>query len=132
MDKDIFCKIIDGSVPAHKVYEDNDFIAFLDIKPISLGHTLLVPKKHYEYIFDLPEELYLKIFFVAKRLAPAIQKAAASIQTGVAIEGFGVPHAHIHLIPINAINGVDPCKQHPETEENLVKMAQEISKLLNQ
>jgi len=126
MEKDIFCRIVAGELPAHKVYEDNDFIAFLDINPVTLGHTLLIPKKHYEYIFDMPEDTYIKIFLLAKILAPAIQKSASSIQTGVAIEGFGVPRVHIHLIPINGINGVDPCKQHSESEEKLANMAKEI------
>ncbi|MEI6266931.1 MAG: HIT domain-containing protein [bacterium] len=130
MNKDIFCKIVAGDIPAHKVYEDDDFIAFLDINPVNLGHTLLVPKKHYEYVFDLPNDLYTKIFIVARKLAPAIQKAANSVQTGVAIEGFGVPHVHIHLIPIDDVNGVDPCKQHSESEEKLVSMAKKIKIIL--
>lgn len=133
MGKDIFCKIVSGEIPAYKIYEDSQFLAFLDVNPIQLGHTLLIPKEHCEYIFDMPELQYSALLSKAKELAPAIQEATGSRRVGIAVEGFGVPHVHVHLVPISEVNGLDPNKQHSETQEKLTEMAKNIkSKLLSQ
>lgn len=101
----VFCNIIAGKLPAHKLWEDKDFYAFLDHKPINPGHTLLIPKKHAEYIFELEEPLYSRIFKSAKKLAKPLREAMNSQRIGVLVEGFGVAHLHIHLVPINKGDG---------------------------
>lgn len=127
----LFCKIIAGEIPSHKIYEDEDFFAFLDINPINIGHTLLIPKEHYDNIFTMPEGLYEKIWSKAKELAPAIQKAADSKRVGIIIEGFAVPHVHIHLVPINVGNELDPHNQKPAKPEELAAMAEKIKRALS-
>src|SRR5688572_30307020 len=110
MRKCIFCSIINNEAPSYKIWEDQNFCAFLDINPVNTGHTLLIPKAHIEYIFDMDELLYSKIFQVAKFLSKPINDAMQSRRIGVAIEGFGVPHVHIHLVPINRLSDLDPNK----------------------
>lgn len=122
----IFCKIVEGEIPSYKVYEDDHFLAFLDINPINLGHTLLVPKKHIDYVFDLNDESYCSIWTKAKELAPKIQAATNSKRIGIAVEGFAVPHAHIHLVPINKGNELDPNLAKPADSSKLAKMAAKI------
>jgi len=96
----IFTKIINGEIPAHKVDETATHIAFLDISPCSEGHTLVVPKKEIDYLFDLPDDLLAETMTYAKRIAKAIDKTVDPIRTGVIVEGLEVAHAHVHLIPI--------------------------------
>ena len=100
--KTIFSKIIDGEIPCYKVAEDDRFFAFLDISPLSKGHTLVVPKQEVDYIFDLPETDLADMMLFAKRVAAALQKTVDCKRIGVAVIGLEVPHAHIHLIPIQA------------------------------
>ena len=96
----VFTKIIRGEIPSHKVAENNTHIAFLDINPISKGHTLVVPKKEVDYLFDLSDELLSETMIFAKKVAAGIDEALSPIRTGVIVEGLEVPHAHIHLVPI--------------------------------
>ncbi len=96
----IFTKIIEGDIPAHKVVENDDHLAFLDINPSAEGHTLVVPKKEIDYIFDLSDELLTSTMLFAKKVAAGIDKALDPIRTGIIVEGMEVPHAHVHLIPI--------------------------------
>lgn len=100
--KTIFSKIIDGEIPCYKVAEDDRFFAFLDISPLSKGHTLVIPKQEVDYIFDLPETDLADMMLFAKRVAAALQKTVDCKRIGVAVIGLEVPHAHIHLIPIQA------------------------------
>ena len=100
--KTIFSKIIVGEIPCYKVAEDDRFFAFLDISPLSKGHTLVVPKQEVDYIFDLPETDLADMMLFAKRVAAALQKTVDCKRIGVAVIGLEVPHAHIHLIPIQA------------------------------
>ena len=100
--KTIFSKIIAGEIPCYKVAEDDRFFAFLDISPLSKGHTLVVPKQEVHYIFDLPETDLADMMLFAKRVAAALQKTVDCKRIGVAVIGLEVPHAHIHLIPIQA------------------------------
>ena len=123
---DIFCKIISGDIPSYKIYEDEHFFAFLDISPLKLGHTLLVPKEHFEYLFEMPDELYTALWLKAKGLAPAIQQAANSQRVGVVVEGFAVPHVHIHLVPIDMANELDSHNQKPAEKEDLEEMRTKI------
>lgn len=100
--KTIFSKIIAGEIPCYKVAEDDRFFAFLDISPLSKGHTLVVPKQEVDYIFDLPETDLADMMLFAKRVAAALQKTVDCKRIGVAVIGLEVPHVHIHLIPIQA------------------------------
>jgi len=97
----IFTKIIQGEIPSYKVAESKDFYAFLDINPLAKGHTLVVPKKEVDYIFDLDEANYKELFGFAKKVAKAIGKSIPCKRVGIIVFGLDVPHAHIHLIPIN-------------------------------
>ncbi len=97
----IFSKIIAGEIQSYKVAEDGNFYAFLDINPLVIGHTLVVPKKEVDYIFDLDDETLSGIMLFSKKVAQAIQKAIACQRVGLTVIGLEVPHAHIHLVPIN-------------------------------
>ena len=96
----IFTKIIKGDIPCHKVAENESHIAFLDINPIARGHTLVVPKRETDYLFDLEDDLLSGTMIFAKKIAQAIDLSLNPIRTGVIVEGLEVPHAHIHLVPI--------------------------------
>jgi len=96
----IFTKIINGEIPCYKIAEDEHHFAFLDINPIAEGHTLVVPKKEVDYIFELDDEILSKLNIFAKKVALAIDDALGTIRTGVIVEGLEVPHVHIHLVPI--------------------------------
>ena len=103
----IFTKIINGEIPACKIAEDEYCIAFLDINPLSIGHTLVVPKLEVDNIFDLPADNYKLLFSFAQKIAKAIEKSIVCKKVGIAVIGLEVPHAHIHLIPINDIYDID-------------------------
>ena len=100
----IFSKIIAGEIPCHKVAESEEYFAFLDIRPLQEGHTLVVPKQEVDCLFDLDEETYSGLFSFTKQVAGAIKKAYPCDRVGMAVIGLEVPHAHIHLIPINKSN----------------------------
>lgn len=96
----IFTKIIHGEIPCYKIAEDEHYFAFLDINPIAEGHTLVVPKKEVDYVFDLEDEVLSGLISFSKKVALAIDEALGTIRTGVIVEGMEVPHAHVHLVPI--------------------------------
>lgn len=98
----IFTKIINGEVPCYKIAEDENYFAFLDIGPLAKGHTLVIPKKEVDYFFDLDDETMKGISVFAKRVALAIEKTVECKRVGVAVLGLEVPHAHIHLVPIQS------------------------------
>ena len=98
----IFTKIINGEIPAWKVAEDENFFAFLDIFPVAKGHTLVIPKKEVDYLFDLDDETYIGMQLFAKKVALGIQKAIPCKKVGVMVLGLEVPHAHIHLVPMQS------------------------------
>ena len=110
MDDCIFCKIINSEIPCYKVYEDEIFLAFLDINPLNLGHTLLIPKQHFNWVDDV--EPYSQYWQTARKLSQAIQKATNCQLVSKIVYGLGVPHAHIHLVPKyendNHIGGIQP------------------------
>jgi len=97
----IFSRIISGEIPCYKIAEDERFFAFLDINPLSKGHTLVVPKLEVDYIFNLEDEMLSGMILFAKKIALAIEKSVPCVRVGVAVIGLEVPHAHIHLIPFN-------------------------------
>ncbi len=99
----IFTKIINGEIPSYKIYEDDKYLAFLDIRPMAKGHTLLIPKVEIDYIFDLDEDTLSDYLPVAKKIAKAIESIVTCERVGIAVVGLEVPHAHVHLIPINSV-----------------------------
>jgi len=123
----IFSRIINKEIPAHVILEDDQFIAFLDISPLVIGHTLVVPKKEVDYIFDNDDDTLSKIMIFAKKVAKAIDKSIPCRRVGVAVIGLEVPHTHVHLVPLNSmrdINFMEP-KIHP-TQEQLAETAAKI------
>lgn len=103
----IFTKIINGEIPCYKVAEDENYFAFLDINPLRAGHTLVVPKKETDYIFDLGDDQLAGIILFSKKVAAAIKEAYPCNRIGVAILGLEVPHAHIHLVPMDSMEDVN-------------------------
>jgi histidine triad (HIT) family protein len=103
----IFSKIIAGEIPAYKVAETIDYLAFLDISPLAEGHVLVIPKKEVDYLFDLDDELYTGLQIFAKIVATGLKKAIPCKRIGVAVIGLEVPHAHIHLIPMNQVSDLN-------------------------
>lgn len=103
----IFSKIVQGEIPAYKVAEDYYFLAFLDVNPLAKGHTLIIPKKEVDYIFDLDDTLYSGLFVFAKKVAKALEASVSCERIGLAIIGLEVPHAHIHLVPINHVGDIN-------------------------
>jgi len=103
----IFTKIINGDIPSYKIAEDDRFYAFLDINPLAEGHTLVVPKKAVDYVFDIDDQTLGDMMVFAKKVAVAIKKSIPCERVGVAIVGLEVPHAHIHLIPINEVQDIN-------------------------
>lgn len=119
----IFTRIINGEIPAHRVYEDDKVIAFLTIHPLCDGHTLVVPKKQVDQIWDLGDDDYNYLWKTAQKIALHLQKTMGSTRVGVVVKGFSVPHTHIHLIPVNGNNHVnfDPEPEPPIADD--VKLA---------
>jgi histidine triad (HIT) family protein len=103
----IFSRIVAGEIPAYKVAESIDFLAFLDINPLAEGHLLVIPKKEVDYLFDLDDETYTGLQIFAKIVATALKKAIPCLRIGVAVIGLEVPHAHIHLIPLNDMDDIN-------------------------
>jgi histidine triad (HIT) family protein len=97
----IFSKIVNGEIPCYKIAETEQFMAFLDVRPLAEGHTLVIPKKETDYIFDLDDEQFVGLHLFAKVVARAVKKAVPCKRIGVAVIGLEVPHAHIHLVPMN-------------------------------
>ena len=127
----IFTKIINREIPAHIIAEDNNYLAFLDIHPLVMGHALVVPKKEVDYIFDLDDETYIGLLNFSKKMAKAIEKVVPCARIGVTVIGLEVPHAHVHLIPINGIADMNfaNSKLNPSQEE-LEAMAVKIGNAL--
>ena len=103
----IFSKIVSGEIPSFKIMEDENYLAFLDITPIATGHVLVIPKLEVDYIFNMEDELYKGLFLFAKKVAPAIERAIPCKKIGVAIIGLEVPHAHIHLVPLQTVGDIN-------------------------
>lgn len=119
----IFTKIINGEIPSYKIAEDDNFIAFLDAMPLVKGHTLVIPKKEVDLIFDLDSEEFKNLWGFAQQVAKKIEKAIPCKRVGVAVIGLEVPHAHIHLVPLNAMQDLnfanERLKLSPEEYQNI-------------
>mgnify|MGYP001558852520 CR=1 FL=1 len=131
MDECIFCKIISGEVPTPKIYEDDEVVAFLDIRPINKGHTLVIPKKHVPDFQKLDDELYISVMKVVKRIASVVEEKLAPKRIGLVIAGWDVPHTHVHVVPMHDYHDITSkrmLESNPVTisEEEL----QEVTELL--
>jgi histidine triad (HIT) family protein len=127
----IFTKIIAGEIPAYKVAENEAFLAFLDIAPLAEGHLLVVPKKEVDKLFDLDDETYTGLMRFAKTVAAAMEKAIPCNRIGVTVIGLEVPHAHVHLIPINGVNDMNFTRPKLKfTEEEFQATADKIKAAL--
>jgi histidine triad (HIT) family protein len=124
----IFSKIVQGEIPSYKVAEDDQFFAFLDIRPLAKGHTLVIPKQEIDYLFDLEDELLADMIKFSKKVGLAIEKVVPCKRMGMTVLGLEVPHAHIHLVPINSVYDIDFKKPPVEmTSEEFIGLAKKIS-----
>ena len=124
----IFTRIINGEIPCYKIAENDKFFAFLDINPLMKGHTLVIPKKETDYIFDIEDQEYQELFLFAKRVAAAVKKAIPCKRVGVAVLGMEVPHAHIHLVPLQSEGDMDFRKEKLSLSPDTFKeIAEKIS-----
>lgn len=126
----IFSKIVQGEIPCHKVAEDDRFLAFLDIFPLKKGHVLVIPKQEVDYIFDIEDDLLGDLMLFAKKVAKSLKAAIPCERIGVAVIGLEVPHAHIHLVPINNIHDIDFSRPKLKfTQDELAAIAAEIREI---
>jgi histidine triad (HIT) family protein len=122
----VFCALVEGRIPSRRVFEDADHVAFLPLKAFEPGHTLLVPKRHAEYVFDMDDAGYHALWRTAKRLAPAIREVSAAKRVGILVEGFSVPHVHVHLVPVNALADIDPARERALPDAEADRLAQRL------
>lgn len=124
----IFSRIIAGEIPSYKVAEDENFYAFLDINPLTKGHTLVVPKKEVDYLFDLDDDTLAAMMLFAKRVAAKIKQETACVKVAMVVLGLEVPHAHIHLVPMNNEKDVDFHREKLRlTTEEFLEIARKLS-----
>ena len=124
----LFTKIINGEIPSYKVAETDNFYAFLDINPNSKGHTLCIPKKEVDKIFDLDEGTYMGLMAFSRRVAKAIEKVIPCERVGMAVIGLEVPHTHVHLIPLHSMEDARFIAKQKLTKEEFVVIAKSITK----
>lgn len=126
----IFTKIVNGEIPAYKIAEDEHFLAFLDVMPLAKGHTLVIPKQEIDLIFDLETEAYKNLWAFAQQVAKKIQKAIPCERVGIAVVGLEVPHAHIHLVPLQNIEDLNFSKERlklsPEEYQQIQEKIQNV------
>ena len=127
----VFCQIVQGKLPTHKIWEDERFLAILDINPNTPGHTLLLPKIHEPYVFDLEPELYSSLFELAKKLSKPMLEMTQAKRIGLVIQGFTVPHVHVHLVPMNDVHDLDDSKATPASEAELSSMKLKMVRALS-
>jgi histidine triad (HIT) family protein len=128
----IFCKIVKGEIPSYKVYEDDEFLSFLDINPYAMGHTLIIPKKHTRWLWDIEDKEYSELMLKTKPISKALQKVFKTEWIEMVVAGVGVPHTHIHLLPRKEGDGlpevpIEQLKNQP-TQKELKILAEKISK----
>ena len=126
----IFTKIVNGEIPCYKIAEDDNFLAFLDVNPNAKGHTLCIPKQEINKIFDLNDDLYLGLMAFAKKIAIALEKTIPCKRVGIAVIGLEVPHAHVHLIPLNEMDEMRFEKKVKLSDEEFLDLVREIQKNL--
>lgn len=126
METSIFTKIVNGEIPAYKIAEDDRFLAFLDVFPTTKGHTLVIPKQQIDYLFDLEDDLYMGLMAFAKKVAIAVEKAVPCKRIGVAVVGLEVPHAHVHLIPLNSMQDMNFANKQKFSKAEFEEVAERI------
>ena len=126
----IFTKIISGEIPSYKIHEDENYLAFLDINPNALGHTLCIPKKEIDQIFDLDDKALSGLMIFSKKVARAIKKAVVCKRVGVGVIGLEVPHVHVHLIPINKMDDMSFDSKVKLTENELIEIMKKIKSFI--
>ncbi|MFB9081070.1 HIT family protein [Flavobacterium procerum] len=122
----IFTKIVNGEIPCYKIAEDDNYLAFLDVNPNAKGHTLCIPKQEIDKIFDMDEELYLGLMKFSKKVAAALEKTVPCKRVGIAVVGLEVPHAHVHLIPLNEMDEMRFINKVSLSKEEFEALAKEI------
>jgi histidine triad (HIT) family protein len=122
----IFTKIVNGEIPCYKIAEDENYLAFLDVNPNAKGHTLCIPKQEIDKIFDMEEELYLGLMKFSKKVAAALEKTVPCKRVGIAVVGLEVPHAHVHLIPLNEMDEMRFINKVSLTKEEFETLAKDI------
>ncbi|WP_437921808.1 HIT family protein [Sphingobacterium sp. LRF_L2] len=129
----IFSKIVSGEIPAHKVAESNDYLAFLDVSPLTQGHVLVIPKKETDYIFDIHDDEYMGMWVFAKIVAQGIKQVFPCRKVGVAVVGLEVAHAHIHLIPLNNVDDMNFARPKLKLEaEEMARIAEDIREAISE
>ena len=123
----IFSRIITGEIPCYKIAENDDFLAFLDVNPNAKGHTLCIPKQEINKIFDIDDDLYVKLMLFSKKVAVALEKTVACKRVGMAVIGLEVPHAHVHLIPLNNMDEMRFSDKVSLTSEEFVALAAAVA-----
>ena len=123
----VFSKIVDGSIPCYKVYEDDDCLAFLDINPNSFGHTLCILKREVDYLFDLNDVEYNKLMNFSKKVANGLEKSVTCKRVALSVVGLEVPHVHVHLIPLNSMSDMDFSKSIQLEKKDFENLALKIN-----
>jgi histidine triad (HIT) family protein len=127
MDECVFCKIAKGDIPAHKVYEDDSVLAFLDVKPVNPGHTMVIPKNHVDEFQEMSEDLYDHVMEVAHQLSRKVKTVFKPERVGLMVYGYGVPHAHIHVIPLHGPKDMPQPKQQEISKDEQAAIAKKLS-----
>ena len=123
----IFTKIVNGEIPCHKIAENDEFLAFMDIMPLADGHVLVIPKQEIDELFDLPDDLLAGLHVFAKPIAVAMKKAIPCKRIGTAVIGLEVPHAHLHLLPLNSVSDIN--FERPKLSRSLEQLAEIADKI---
>lgn len=126
----VFCEILKGNLPSRKVWENDSFLALFPLAHVNPGHVLLIPKEHVDYVFDLDSRIYRELWEQARELAEPIRLATGARRIGIAVEGFSVPHVHIHLVPINNVAELDPHREKKITDAEADRLQASIIKNL--
>lgn len=122
----LFTRIVNGEIPSHKLAEDERYLAFLDVRPIRPGHALVIPKREVDYLFDLDDETLGGILCFARPVAKAIERIVPCKRIGVTVVGLEVPHAHVHLVPIDRVSDIDFSNARPAADNDLAELAGKI------